>query len=300
MKDIQNFLFLIAILLCSAIAEAQELDCNVNINSQKIQTTEKRVFETMTKDITNFLNSQQWTNDVYKPEERIKCNIQITLESGNVTDGYFEGSIQVLSVRPIFNSSYETVLLNFLDRDMKFEYRESQPMYFNENSYLSNLTSILAYYAYIIIGTDHDSFSNLGGSPYFDKARNILNAALFSAPGWDDKETNGKHWLQENYNNQLLLPYREGFYNYHRLVLDTFENDQEEKREEVLEFLKVIKQVNLLKPYALVIRSFFLAKSDEMVNIFSKGDRQIREEASKLLRELDPLNSEKYLKITRG
>lgn len=300
MKIILNFLLLICLLVYSGLVQAQELNCNVNINSEKIQTTEKRVFETMKKDITNFLNSRQWTNDVYKPEERIKCNIQITLESGNVTDGYFKGSIQILSLRPVFNSSYETILINYLDREMEFEYRESQPMYFNENSYLSNLTSILAYYAYIVIGADQDSFASLGGAPYFDKARNILNAALFSAPGWDDKENNGRHWLQENYNSQLLLPFREGFYKYHRLVLDNFEENQDEKRKDVLEFLKAIKQVNLLKPYALVIRNFFLAKSDELVNIFSKGDLKVREEASKLLRELDPLNSEKYMKIMRG
>lgn len=291
------FIFFSAIL-----AMSQELECNVIINSEKIQTTEKKVFESMRKDITDFLNNRNWSDDAYKPEERIKCNFVITLLSlsGNVNNGFYSGTIQVQSLRPVFNTSYETVLINYLDKDLSFSYSESQPLYFNENSYTTNLTSVLGYYAYLILGVDYDSFSSLGGNPYFDKARNILNAAASNADGWDDRESNGRYWLQENYNSQQVALFREGFYNYHRLVLDSFAENQEEKRKEVLEFLKVIKQVNLLKPYALVIRSFFLAKSDELVNIFSQGDMKIRAEASRLLRELDPLNSEKYVKILRG
>lgn len=278
--------------------QAQELNCNVSINAEKIQTSDRRVFETMQKDIASFINTRKWTDDAFETEERIKCNILITLEKGVVTAGSYEGSIQILALRPVYGATYETVLLNFLDRSFQFEYRESIQMNFNENSFLSNLTSVLGYYINIIVGMDYDSFAPLGGSPYFEKARNILNTAMSSAPGWDEgKDYNGRYWLQENMNHQQIAEFREGFYKYHRVALDSFDENQDEKRKEILEYLKSIRQVNILKPYSIVIKSFFLAKSDELVGVFSKGDMKVREEAARILRELDPLNSEKYQRI---
>ncbi len=277
---------------------AQEINCNVSVNAEKIQATDRRVFETMQKDIATFINTRKWTDDAFETEEQIKCNVLITLEKGSVTGGNYEGSIQIQSLRPVYGTGYESVLINFLDRSFQFEYRESIQMNFNENSFLSNLTSVLGYYVNIIIGLDYDSFSPMGGSAYFEKARNILNTAMGSAPGWDEgKDYNGRYWLQENMNHQQLTEFREGFYKYHRIALDSFEENQDEKRKEILEFLKVMRQTNILKPYSIIIRSFFLAKSDELVGIFSKGDMKAREEALRILRELDPLNSEKYQRI---
>jgi len=284
-------------------AFSQELDCTVLINSEKIQTTEKSVFETMKRDITNFLNGQKWTSDAFNPEERIKCTVYITLMDGNVTTGAYTATIQVQAVRPVFNTNYESTLLNYLDKDFNFQYLPSQQLYFNENSYSSNLTSMLGYYAYIILGLDYDSFSKLGGSPYFEKARNVLNAALFSAEngGWDEKVSNGggRYWLQENLNHQLFRPFREGFYKYYRFGMDTFIENADTSRTIILDFLKGIKQVNSLKPASLMVGIFFTTNSDELINIFSKGNQKVKEEAFSLLRELDPRNSEKYLKIIR-
>lgn len=280
-------------------AYSQELNCMVRINHEKVQTTEKNVFQVMQSELTNFLNNTRWTNDVFAPEERIQCNVEITLMGGNVSEGNYAGTIQIRSSRPIYGTDYECVLLNYLDKEFSFSYRPGQPMNFNENTYLSEVTSVLAYYAYIIIGIDYDSFSPLGGTPYFEKARNILNAAMFSGVGWLDKEPNGRYWLSENLNHQLMIPFREGIYNYHRLAMDTFTESPDEGRVTILEFLKTVKQVNINKPNSLFSRTFFTAKAPELTQLFAKGDIKVRTEAANLLKQLDPLNSEKYNEILR-
>jgi hypothetical protein len=299
MKSLFTVIFFSFYFLFTA-ANAQEINCNVIINSEKVQTTEKSYFTSMKNDITNFINNRKWTNDAFNPEERIKMNLFITLLDGDVNKGNYSATVQVQAIRPVYNSSYETVILNFLDKNFAFDYLPSQPMYFNETSFLNDLTANLGYYVYMALGMDYDSFAPLGGTPYFDKARTIAQAAMISGRGWDESESNSRYWLQENFNSQQFLAFREGFYKYHRLALDNFTENQDKNREIVLEFLRALKQVNILKPYSLGIRSMFLAKNDEFVNVFSRGDRKIREEASQLLRELDPLNSEKYMKILKN
>lgn len=278
---------------------AQELNCTVIINHEKVQTTEKTIFQDMQSEITNFLNNTRWTNDVFAPAERIKCNIEITLISGNVPEGQYSGTLQIRSSRPVYGTDYESILLNFLDKEFAFTYLPSQPIYFNENTYLSDITSVLGYFAYIIIGLDYDSFSSLGGTPYYEKARNVLNAAMFSGVGWSEKESNGRYWLSENLNHQQMVPLREGLYKYHRLAMDNFIDNPDEGRKIIMEFLQTVKQVNINKPASLIVRTYFLAKAPELIQLFSKGDIKVRTEAASLLKQLDPLNSDKYNEILR-
>lgn len=294
-----NRLFLsLAIVLGANMGFSQELNCNVVINADQIQSSDRAVFEDMEEAIEQFLNTRRWTNDNFNPEERIKCELSITIDK-MPTIGSFQATAQIKSARPVFNSNYESVLFNFADRDWQFEYTESQPMDFSENSYVNNLTSLLGYYANIIIGMDYDSFGEMNGSAYYQKAQNIvLNAATSNRPGWGSLESNrNRHWLIQNINNPRIESIRKGLYRYHRHGLDNLENNKDEVSVEILNVLRGIKAVNDSYPNSIFVIAFFDAKSDELVNIFSSGNIAVRREAFNILTEADPSNSEKYQKI---
>lgn len=279
---------------------AQELNCNVNIDASNVQLTaaDKTLLTDLKTNIQNFMNNRKWVNDVFNPEERIKCNIFITIKSVPAF-GSFEATASVQSSRPVYESTYETTLLNFFDKSFNFTYQPSQPFDFNENTYFSNLTSMLGFYAYVIIGMDYDSFSKLGGTPYFEKARNIANIAQNEESGWTQGEsTNNRYWLIENLNNQQLIAVREGFYTYHRLSLDTFIKNPEQGRKDILEVLKKMKQARQYSPFSILIKSFFLAKSTELINVYKEASPPLKSQAVEILRELDPPNGEKYNQIT--
>lgn len=289
-------LFLI-IIACSA-SFSQELNCKVTVNSDQVQTTEKRVFSDMEVAFAQFLNTRQWTNDNFENHEKIDCNIFITIQD-NPTIGSFTASVQIQSARPVYDSNYESLMFNFADRDWQFEYIESTPLDFNVNSFSDNLTSMLAYYAYIIIGLDYDSFESLGGTPYFETAQNIVsNAQQASSPGWKQFESNrNRYWLSENLMNQQLMPVREGSYAYHRQGMDNFSKNPDEARKAVLETLQNLQKVNMLRPNSILVITFLDAKSDEITSIFSEGDPQIRRQAYTILAEIDPSEISKYAAI---
>ena len=290
------FAFLFFLLFSPVIA--QELSCKVIVNDERVQSTERNVFRDMETSFAQFMNNTRWTNDQFAIEERISSNIVITIES-QPSIGIFNATVQIQSARPIYNTSYETLMLNFADRDWQFQYTESQPLNYNDNTFSSNLTSMLAYYAYIIIGLDYDSFSLLGGNPFFSKALNIVTLAQTSnAVGWQPFDSNrNRYWLIENLNNQQMEPIRNGIYNYHRLGLDIFTEDADKARSQILDVLKGIKQVNEIRPNSILTISFFDAKSDEIMNIFSDGNLPVRREAYNILVDIDPTKTEKYKAI---
>jgi hypothetical protein len=294
------FYITIVFFFLSFVANAQELNCNVNIDNSNVQLTaaDKTLLNDLKIQITNFMNNRKWTNDAYNPEERIKCNIFITIKEVPAF-GSFVATASIQSSRPIYGSMYESTLLNFFDKNFNFTFRPSEPFDFNENTFFSNLTSMLGFYAYVIIGMDFDSFSKLGGTPHFERARNIANVAQNEEAGWTQNEsTNNRYWLIENLNNQQMMPLREGLYTYHRIALDNFINDPEAGRKEILGMLTKVKQVTQFNPYSILVKSFFLAKVSELVKIFSEANSQMRPSAVELLQQLDPLNSEKYNQIT--
>lgn len=279
-------------------AYSQELNCQVIVNSERAQTTEKRVFEDMQNEFTQFLNNQSWTSDVFNNEERIGCNLLITIESQTSITS-FNATVQVQAARPIFDSNYESILLNFADRDWNFEYTESQPLYFNENQYMGNLTSMLAYYAYIIIGLDYDSFSKMGGSPHIQKAWNVVtNAQQSNQSGWTQLSSNrNRYWLAENLLNPQMSAVREGMYNFHRQGMDIFQTQPDDARKTILEVLKGIQSVDKIRPNSILVISFFDAKREELLQIFAKGDMTVRRQAYEILIALDPSKTDKYQQI---
>jgi len=280
---------------------AQELNCNVIVNSDRVQTTERRVFKDMEVAFAQFLNERKWTNDIFESEERINCNMIITIES-QPSIGIFNATVQIQSARPIYNTNYESILLNFADRDWQFQYVESQPLDFNDNSYINNLTSMLAYYAYIIIGLDYDTFGNLGGSLFIEKAWNVvINAQSSGRVGWEPLGSNrNRYWLAENLLNPLMIPIREGFYRYHRLAMDNFQKDADGGRKIVLKALEDLQKVARVKPNSILVVAFFDAKSDELINIFNEGNITVRRQAYDVLKDLDPSKTEKYSQIIKN
>lgn len=281
--------------------QAQELNCSVSINATQIATSEQGVFKDMKNAIEQFMNGRKWTNDGFKTHEKIRCNLLLTISS-MPTIGRFIASVQIQSARPIYNTNYTSLLFNFADREWDFEYLESQPLQYNDNTYTSNLTSMLAAYAYLIIGLDYDSFSELGGTPYFQRALNVVNNAQQTAlPGWQPMGSNrSRYWLVENFNNPQMVDLRKAIYAYHRLGLDTFEKTPDKSREVILKGLRDIKKVRDVNPNAVLVVSFLDAKGKELANIFSDGNIQVRREAYDIITAIDPSNRSAYEKIIKN
>ena len=285
----RKHLFVVVILCAIVPAVGQELNFKVTVNADQIQTTDRAVFKDMERAFANFLNTRKWTNDSYGSQEKINCTLFLNIKE-MPSIGNFTANAQIASARPVYNSNYETVLLNFADREWEFQYIESLPLEYNDNTYISNLTSMLAFYAYIILGMDYDSFSELGGSPYIQKALIVVNNAQASnSAGWTALgNTRNRYALVENLNNPQMVELRKNTYKYHRLALDTFDKDPDKSREIILEALQNVKKVWTIYPNSIFVISFFDTKATELVNIFSQGNLNVRREAYDLLVSLDP------------
>src|SRR5258707_4737396 len=223
------FLFVALALGCKSLA--QELNCKVTVNADQIQTSDRSVFKDMERSIAAFLNSRKWTNDSHKPYEQINCNIFLNI-SRMPSIGSFVANAQITAARPIYNTNYETVIFNFADREFEFEYIESQPMEYNDNAYINNLTSMLAFYAYTILAIDYDSFSELGGNPYVQKMLTVVNNAQSSShPGWIALGSNRSRFaLMDNMNNQQMGDLRKNSYKYQRPASDNFDKSPDQGR----------------------------------------------------------------------
>ena len=292
-------LFILSVLTLSGqIVHGQDLNCDVVIDAARIETSDRRVFEDMEKAFEDFMNTRDWSPDEIKPEEQIKCGLSITLNE-MPSIGVYKATVQIRSARPVYNTTYESILLNFADRDWSFEYVESQPLNFNENDYISNLTSMLAYYAYVIIGLDYDSFGELSGNPYYQKAQNIVtNAQQGNRPGWGALEsTRNRYALITDITNQQMEDLRKGYYKYHRLGLDLFETKPEEARKKVLEVLESIKKIRDRYPSSIFVISFFDAKAEDLVDTLSDATIQDKRKAYNLLVDLNPTREDTYKAI---
>lgn len=287
-KVVKSKLILFSLLIASA-AFGQELNCKVTINADQIQTTDRTVFKDMERAFANFLNTRKWTTDSYKNYERINCTLFLNI-SKMPSIGNFVASAQITAARPVYGSNYESVLMNFADREWEFEYIESLPLEYNDNAYITNLTSMLAFYAYIILGYDYDSFSEMGGSPLFQKALTVVNNAQpFNRPGWQALGSNrSRYSLIENLNNPQMVELRKNTYRYHRLALDTYAKTPDESRAIILDVLKNVKKVWTINPSSIFVVSFFDAKGAELVNVFSEGNLSVRREAYDILTAIDP------------
>lgn len=296
----RKILFCIAIALPSLL-QAQEFYCNISVYSPSVEGTEKKVFQTMQTDLYEFVNNRKWTNYSYKTEERLECSMMITINK-RISSDQFEGKINVVLKRPVYRTSYNTDMLNLVDKDFNFRYVEFEPLVFTDDSYTSNITSVVAYYLYIMLGIDADSFSKFGGTPYFEKARAVVNAAQNSPEkGWKAFESlKNRFWLVENFLNSSYNPLREGLYQYHRLGLDQMSENIEIGRSSVNEFLLGLQKVNREKPNLYAVQLLLDAKRDELINIYSQAANLDKTKAVNILKEIDPANSSKYQQILQS
>ncbi|HLN56474.1 MAG TPA: DUF4835 family protein [Bacteroidales bacterium] len=278
---------------------SQELNCNVQISAQRIQGSNRQVFETMQRDIYEFMNNTVWTNHVYSYAERIDCNILITLND-QISSDEFNGTIQVQLRRPVYNTTYNSTMLNFVDNSFRFRYVEFQPLEFDPGTHRSNLVSVLAYYAYIIIGVDYDSFSPLGGTEYFQVAEKIVNNAQNAPePGWkpyDSSRNRNRYWLVKNILDKEYEPVRQFIYDYDINGLDRMESRVAEARTRMVESLRMIQDVYRRKPdpFMYFVQIVLEAKADEFVNIFAEAFPEEKSRVVQILTEIDPANKEKY------
>ena len=293
---------LLLILALSLELHSQELRCNVQVVSQQIQGTNKQVFQTLQNAIYEFMNNRVWTNHVYTMEERIECNMMFNITEQMSADE-FKGTLTIQARRPVFNTNYNTTTLNFVDNDIRFRYVEFAPLEFDLNSHLSNLTSILAFYANFILGLDYDTFSLLGGSPYFNNAeRIVLNAQNAAESGWkpmDNIAHKNRYWLVKDMIDTDYEPVRTFNYRYHRLGLDVMDEKVAEGRAEITNSLELLRDVYRKRPdpYMYLLRLVFDSKVDELVNVYTESFPEERSRAYEILTEVDKPNANKYKPI---
>ena len=284
------------------MAGAQELKCNVQVVSQQIQGTNKQVFETLQTAIYEFMNNKVWTNHVYGTEERIECTLMFNIQEQLSADE-FRGTLQIQSRRPVFGSNYNSVMLNYMDNDIQFRYIEFEPLEFDPTAHTSNLTSILAYYAYFILGLDYDSFSPDGGTTFFQAAEKIVdNAQKVSEKGWkpfDNTSHKNRYWLVKDLLDTDYSPCREFIYRYHRQGMDRMDYKAVEARADITNDFELLQGVYRKKPDPFMhpMRVIFDAKADEFVNIYSESFPEEKSRVVEILNEIDPANSTKYKAI---
>ena len=275
--------------ICGSLS-AQELNARVTVNSDKIQGTNKQVYETLQKALTEFINTKKWTGATFAVNERIDCSFTIILNEVPEENSY-KGEIQVQARRPVYNSSYTTTLLNFRDQQFDFEYVEFEPLEYSENSLNSNLTATIVFYVYTILGLDFDSFSLKGGVPYFQQAQQIVNMAQSESSwsGWKafDSDRN-KHALITALTDNTSDFFHELWYTYHRKGLDEMAGNPDRGRTTIIEALPALQEVKSVRPTSVLLRLFSDSKLDELVLIYSKATTQEKQAGYKLLFELYP------------
>lgn len=302
MKQLVTILLLA---VTSVAAFSQELKCNFTVNSSQVEGTNKQIFNTLQTDLSEFVNSRYWTDMIFADDERIECNMTLIVKS--VTDDLFECELQVQASRPVYGSSYTTSIFNVRDENFVFHYKEFDPIEVNSSTYESNLTAVIAYYAYMIIGFDLDSYSRLGGTSAFTAAEQIVSACQSRS---DDTETRGwqmefgskrnRYSLSRNVNDDQFRPLREYYYEYHRLALDNMSANVDNARAKIAEKISVLRDLNRQNPSASLIITFLDSKNDELINIFSKhGTTQEKQLVHEVLVAVNPTLSTRYDEILK-
>ncbi|HEU4470492.1 MAG TPA: DUF4835 family protein [Flavisolibacter sp.] len=299
------FTLILAVLLVTQ-AQSQELQARFSIMSNKVSTqVDKKVFQTLQTALTNFVNNRKWTTDGYQPQEKIKCNFLLTIDEF-VGNNVFKATLTVQAARPVYNTTYESPIINFQDADFQFKYVEFQPIEFNENriqgsdAMAANITAVLAFYINLIIGFDYDSFSPRGGDPYFQKAQFIVNNAPEAGEitGWKafDGLRNRFRLVQGLVDSRFTLMH-DAIYAYYRSGLDRFYENENEGRAGILNALNYINTVNIENPNSMIIQFFFQGKSSELVKIFSRAEPQVKTRARDFLVKLDLTNANAYKEL---
>ena len=299
-KGLKLFIFLA---LTAHAAVAQELNARVTVNSSRVGTTvNKSTFQTLQNALTNFLNNRKWTADNFQPNEKIDCNFLLNLQPTSDANIY-SASLTIQAARPVFSSTYLSPIVNYQDEDINFKYVEFQQLEFNENrvsgtdAQASNLTAVFAYYAYMIIAFDYDSYGLKGGNAYFQKAQNIVNNApeARGISGWIAFDgIRNRYWLAENMLNSRYAIMHDIFYNYYRVSFDKMYEDENAARTEMLNVLNLLSSYNADNPNTMINQFFFQGKANELIKIFSKAPQQDKIRASELLQKMDLTNASRY------
>lgn len=290
--------FIVLLILRFVPASSQELKCAVQVVAPSIQGTNRSVFNSLREAIYEFMNNQQWTNHVFKTSERIECTFHFTI---NEIEGVnrFKGTLQVQSRRPVFNAAYSSPILNLKDENIDFEYTEFESLVYNENNLKSNLVSVLAYYAYIILGYDYDTYSMEGGTPWFQKAEKIVGMKQNAREsGWKQFESRqNRYWLVYNILDNDHRSLRKFYYEYHRKGLDTMSEDPQKGRSNISDNLKLLRDVYRREPGSYALQLFFDAKHSELINLYSEAYSMEKVEAVEILSEVNPSKADAYQEI---
>lgn len=291
------------ILLCMTLGavKAQDLNARVSVLAPKIQTTNKRIFQSLETAMKDFLNGHKWLAEPVQPQERIDCNFVLNITSWD-GGANFTGELQVQSLRPVYGSNYNTTLLSVNDKDFEFTYTEGQTIDYSDQSFTSNLASVMAFYAYVIAGMDNDSFSHMGGTYYYNLAQAVVtNAQTSPYKGWKafDSNTN-RYWLIENLNNKLYAPLRSFIYDYHRNGLDLMADNPAKARKAISEQLPILGKIDRQRIGAMLPLVFFTAKADELVSIYAHTEPQPRIAAFNIFTQADPANGIKYQELQKN
>ncbi len=299
-KRILQVLFFFALLKTGM---AQEFESRVTVNSSRVSSSvDKKVFQTLQSGLQNFLNNRKWTGETYQPNERIVCSFLLNIDKAIGTN-VFQATLSVQAARPIYNSAFQTPLINHQDEAVSFKYVEFQPIEFNENRVqgtdpmVANLTAIFAFYAYMILALDYDSYALRGGDPFFQKAQNIVNNAPENRDivGWRafDGQRN-RYWLIENFTNNRYNLIHDALYSYYRLGMDHMYENDVEARTAVLNCLQLINTVNTEIPNTMVVQFFFQGRANELSKIFKKASPDEKNRALEVLSKVDITNSTLY------
>ena len=293
MKKIVSILFLLFV----GVIQAQQLNCSVQINSDKVATTNNQIFKNLKTSVSDFVNKTDWTGEEYKQNEKIECSMVIIVNS--YESNQFSATIQVQSTRPVFNSTYASPVFNFNDKDFSFRYVEFENLQFNPSNFDSNLVSVLAYYSYMILGFDADTYSLMGGNKNYDVAQQILTVAQQSGyKGWSQNDGNqNRYFLTTDILGGTYDAYREALYQYHREGLDAMSSDVKASKNKIIASINTLSKLYSVRPNAFLTRVFFDAKVDELVSILSGGPKVSLSETIDILNKLSPLNTSKWAAI---
>lgn len=294
----KKIIILLGLVLLCTVGNSQELNCTFSINADQVGVSNKQVFQTLERALTDFVNKQQWTNRVYKSNEKIDCGMTLIVSS-YTNNKNFSGTLQVNAVRPVFGSNYKTPIFNFKDDAISFEYTEYEPLIYNSATYESNLISLISYYAYMIIAIDADTFAMKGGENFYKQALDIVNLAQQgNYSGWEAKRNSlNRYSLVDLITSNAHREYREIMYGYHRLGMDVFANNAEIAKNEIYEQLMSFENLNKRSQNSFMFRIFFDAKSDEVVDVFGSGPDVNVKDLKKLLNRISAPNSSKWKKI---
>ncbi len=291
------------LVVCALSSGAQELQAKVTVLSQQIGTNvNENAFATLQTQLTNLLNNRKWTGDVFQAQEKIQCNFLLNLQSAG-DDNTYKASLTVQAGRPVYNTTYQSQLVNFQDVDVTFKYIEYQPVEFNENRVggtdplTGNLTAVIAYYVYIILGLDYDSFQLKGGAQYFQKAQNIVTNAPEerNISGWKAFDgTRNRYWLANNVTNNKLNIIHDIFYAYYRMGLDNLYSNEMNARVNILNALSKLQDFNQQNPNTMILQFFMQNRSDELIGVFKKADPGTKARAREILSIIDVGNTTKY------